>query len=122
LPGGLLYSNIIDSGVFRTESLDLLPPTLLRNDDQIASDHLPVLITFRSPRSDPFRILSATTADGFVRLRWQAQPGRRYRVDVSPDLGEWKSLEGQIETRSAVGIWNSPMRFSQRFYRIWLLP
>jgi endonuclease/exonuclease/phosphatase family metal-dependent hydrolase len=122
LPGGLLYSNLTWGMVFSTETMDPRPPTLSRFDVQTASDHLPVLVTFRNPRSDPFRITSAAITDRLVSLRWQAQPGRRYQIEGSRDFDEWGLVPGKIEAGSTNGVWNSLMRFDQQFFRVRLEP
>ncbi|MFN7140862.1 MAG: immunoglobulin domain-containing protein, partial [Limisphaerales bacterium] len=49
LPSGVLYSNILESQVFRTDLLSPLPPGLEINDSATAADHLPVLMIFNSP-------------------------------------------------------------------------
>ncbi len=55
LPCPSLYSNILSSQVFRTDKVSPLPGGLNANDDSIASDHLPVLMTFGVPSaSAPF--------------------------------------------------------------------
>ncbi len=122
LPGGLLYSNLTGGMVFSTASLDPLPPMLSRFDDQTASDHLPVVVMFRNPRSESFRITRAVIADGLVSLRWQAQPGRHYQIEGSRDFAEWHIVPGEIEVGSTNGVWNSLTGFSQRFFRVRLVP
>ena len=58
LPSALLFTNIIDSQVFRTDLPNPLPAALLATDSVTASDHLPVVMTFRNPFAVPLQIQS----------------------------------------------------------------
>ncbi|MFM2083179.1 MAG: hypothetical protein RL380_1870, partial [Verrucomicrobiota bacterium] len=49
LPCGVLASNILSSQVFRTDLVTPTPTNFNAGDDALASDHLPVLMTFRDP-------------------------------------------------------------------------
>jgi endonuclease/exonuclease/phosphatase family metal-dependent hydrolase len=48
-PCGALASNILSSQVFRTDLVAPTPTNFNAGDDALASDHLPVLMTFRDP-------------------------------------------------------------------------
>jgi endonuclease/exonuclease/phosphatase family metal-dependent hydrolase len=53
LPCGSLFSNTASSQVFRTDLLPSPPPPLLGDDDQTASDHLPVMMIFNASVNPP---------------------------------------------------------------------
>ena len=64
MPGALLFTNLTNSLVFRTDQLTPLPGDLLGTDSRTASDHLPVLLQFRNPYDVPFRITSWSVSSG----------------------------------------------------------
>lgn len=88
-PGGLLFSNMVSSQVFRTDLLNPVPPGLQTNDDKIASDHLPVFMTFANPYDVSFKISSVTLSNALLTLNWQSSSGRQYRVESSTTLTHW---------------------------------
>ncbi len=99
LPCSLLWSNVVYGQVFRSDLLTNPPPPLLKDDDRTSSDHLPVLMVFRNPFDQPFRLLSLTCANEKVMLSWEAIRGQIYRVEGSADLGTWEPLvSGLIAT------------------------
>jgi endonuclease/exonuclease/phosphatase family metal-dependent hydrolase len=118
LPNGLLYSNILASQTFRTGLLDPLPPGLLADDDRTASDHLAVLMVFANPYLVPFRITELDVSGDFLTLRWEAQAGRRYTVEWSPDLEDWRAAASGILVGGAQGLWNAAVPTGSRFYRV----
>jgi hypothetical protein len=96
LPGGMLFTNMTGSQVFRTDLVTNPPPPLLAGDDQTASDHLPVIMYFNSPFSRPFRLLGISLADQNVTLAWESSTGRVYRVEASSNLTAWTTLASNL--------------------------
>jgi endonuclease/exonuclease/phosphatase family metal-dependent hydrolase len=92
MPCPLLFSNMVSSQVFRTDLLTNPPSPLLTNDDVVASDHLPVLMTFNNPFYKPFNTTSFSRTGTNVSLNWQSVPGQTYRVEVSTNLTAWTAL------------------------------
>jgi endonuclease/exonuclease/phosphatase family metal-dependent hydrolase len=92
LPCAMLFSNISGSEVFRTDLLTNFPPDLFSNDDQTASDHLPVLMVFANPFSEPFRLLSVEMTNQIVSLIWESQSNRSYNIEISSNLITWTPL------------------------------
>jgi hypothetical protein len=91
-PCNLLFSNIQSSQVFRTDLLNPVPSNLNSNDDIIASDHLPVMMVFNNPFTQPFMLTSFTRSNAVVALTWQSVPGQLYDVETSGDLSSWTML------------------------------
>lgn len=89
LPGGLLFSNIATSQVFRTDKFVPLPPNLLSNDSRTASDHLPVIMSFHNPYDPAPTITSFSVSNQFLHLNWLAVTGRSYRVESTTNLAAW---------------------------------
>src|SRR5262249_19120133 len=92
MPNALLLSNILSSQIFRTDKLFPVPPNLNSNDDRVASDHLPVLMVFRNPFANPFRLVSVTRNDPVLTLNWEAVPGQLYAVESSSNLVNWTTF------------------------------
>lgn len=118
LPNGLLYSNIVASQTFRTSLFDPPPAGLLADDDRTASDHLAVLIVFANPFLVPFQITQLDVSGDFLALRWEAQAGRRYTVEWSPDLDGWRTAASGILVGGSQGLWNATRPAGSRFYRV----
>lgn len=118
LPNGLLYSNILASQTFRTSLFDPSPAGLLADDDRTASDHLAVLMVFDNPYLVPFRITHLEVSGDFLTLRWDAQAGRRYTVEWSPDLDDWRAAASGILVGGSQGLWNAAVPTGSRFYRV----
>jgi endonuclease/exonuclease/phosphatase family metal-dependent hydrolase len=95
LPCGLLSSNVASSQIFRTDLLNPLPPNLFSNDDQIASDHLPVLMVFANPYTRPFRV-SIWNSNQTMHLQWPGVPGQSYRLETSSNLSDWNVLSPNV--------------------------
>ncbi|HEU0009546.1 MAG TPA: endonuclease/exonuclease/phosphatase family protein [Verrucomicrobiae bacterium] len=96
LPNTLLFSSILSSQVFRTDLLAPVPPDLNTDDSVVASDHLPVLMVFNNPFTQPFRVTSLTAADDSVSLTWESVPGQSYRVEASSILTNWTALADNL--------------------------
>lgn len=100
-PGGILFSNIVGSQVFRTDLLNPVPSGIQSTDSETASDHLPVLMMFRNPYNLPFRITSVVLSNQFLTLNWQSLSGLHYRVEGSTTLTNWDPVSPTI---TATGI------------------
>ena len=122
LPGGLLYSNLASSIVFRTDLLTNPPAPLLTNDDIIASDHLPVMMWFANPYATPFRLLSLETAGSAVTLQWESSSNRVYGVEVSTNLAVWTTLASNLTATATNTAFTTNSSPSQRFFRVYRAP
>lgn len=89
LPNGLLFSNILHSQVFRSDVLTPTPGGIQAGDSQLASDHLPVLMTFNNPYRTGFRFRIVGRGPDGLTLGWETVSGRSYRVELSDDLFHW---------------------------------
>ena len=101
-PCGLLGSNLMSSQVFRTDLLSPLPPLLNADDDSVASDHLPVLMTFANPFNTPFKLLSLTRNNQNIALQWESATNRVYRVDTSSNLVNWVALATNLFSTGSI--------------------
>jgi endonuclease/exonuclease/phosphatase family metal-dependent hydrolase len=122
LPGGLLFSNIATSQVFRTDVLNPTPALLQRTDDQIASDHLPVFMVFNNPYDVPFALTAINMSNQLVTLTWQTVMGRQYQVEGSADLMAWTKLSAALTASGTNFIWSTGATNPVQFYRVELLP
>jgi endonuclease/exonuclease/phosphatase family metal-dependent hydrolase len=95
-PNPLLFSNIQNAQVFRTDVLNPTPPNLNSNDDMVASDHLPVMMTFNNPFTQPFNATSFTLSNQSLTLTWQTVPGQAYQVEASTNLADWTIFANPI--------------------------
>ncbi|MGN6552131.1 MAG: immunoglobulin domain-containing protein [Verrucomicrobiota bacterium] len=121
LPCGLLWSNAVSSEIFRTDLLDPVPANLFSNDDQIASDHLPVRMVFANPYTKPFRV-SIWNSNETVNLSWPCTPGQAYRVENSSNLTSWTPfLDNVLATNADYSI-NSNRADGNQFFRVRRLP
>lgn len=121
-PGPLLYSNIKTSQVFRTDRLTPLPSNLNSNDCKVASDHLPVLMTFNNPYDKPFQLLSFTRNDLTVTLNWQSVPGQPYRVESSTNLTTWSALANNLVATGSTVTYATNLNDVARYFRIYRMP
>ncbi|MGA4579754.1 endonuclease/exonuclease/phosphatase family protein [Limisphaera sp. VF-2] len=120
LPSGLLVSNVVASGVFRSDREWPRPVGVELGDSALASDHLPVWTVFANPFLPPR--LTWDVRGGKSWLRWWSGAGQRYRLEVSTDLERWTSWE---ELWAAGPGWmESPVEMTDvgRFYRVVRLP
>jgi endonuclease/exonuclease/phosphatase family metal-dependent hydrolase len=120
LPCGLLFSNAVNSQVFRTDLLNPLPPNLNSNDDRVGSDHLPVLLIFGNPYRGSFRLLSIVRNDPSVVLSWQSVPGQRYQVQGSSNLANWSVLASGLTATGSVFDFTTNTVGPIRFFRVQL--
>ena len=124
-PSALLVSNIIGGQVFRTDLLTNFPANLFSNDDKIASDHLPVLMTFANPFDTPFKLLSIAQTNQNVTLKWESQNNRNYNIEASSNLVAWTLFATNLATTTTNATYaftsnNVPDRI--KFFRIYRVP
>jgi endonuclease/exonuclease/phosphatase family metal-dependent hydrolase len=124
-PCPLLHSNITASQVFRTDLLTNFSSNLFSNDDKIASDHLPVLMTFANPFNTPFKIVSIARSNLSVTLQWESQTNRTFTVEASTNLLLWSPFATNLFSAAT----NSPFVFntnnvpeSVKFFRVYRVP
>ena len=118
-----LWTNIINSQVFRTDLLANPPPPLLANDDITASDHLPVLMEFNNPFTTPVLLPRITGNVGFAYGKFgfnlKGRAGRTVVVDASPDLKLWLPAWTNVLGTGPV-YFSDPQwtNYTRRFYRL----
>lgn len=118
MPNALMFSNIIGSQIFRTDKLFPVPPNLNSNDDRIASDHLPVLMVFKNPYQNPFRIVSAVRSNLSVTLNWESVPGQPYTVESSPDLVSWAPFATNLMATNFSTVLITNAADASQFFRV----
>ena len=111
LPSGSLFSNIAGSQVFRTDLLYPVPSNLYSNDDETASDHLPVMMTFANPFNTPFRLLSLGVTNQTVSLKWESQNNRVFNIEVSTNFIVWTPFVTNLAATTA----NPTLTFTTNF-------
>ena len=124
-PSALLASNLSGGQVFRTDLLPNFPSNLFSNDDQIASDHLPVLLTFANPFNTPFQLLAVARTNQNLTLQWESQNHRTFNIEASSNLAAWTPFATNLFTTTT----NSPFVFTTnnvadriKFFRIYRVP
>ncbi len=122
LPGGLLFSNIASSQVFRTDLFSPSPPGVLSLDSRTASDHLPVLMVFHNPYDTPYRVTSFTVSNQLARLNWQSTTGRQYQVLTSSDLLSWTAVSTNLTATATNTVFTAPAVGSPQFFRVYRVP
>jgi endonuclease/exonuclease/phosphatase family metal-dependent hydrolase len=122
LPGGLLFSNMATSQVFRTDVLNPMPPPVLLFDDKTASDHLPVLMAFDNPFNAPFALTSITTTSNLVTLNWETTAGRQYDVEGSSDLQSWTKVATSLYAPSTSFAFSTNVAEIMQFFRVYRAP
>ena len=122
LPGGLLFSNLASSQIFRSDRLTPLPSNLTSNDSRIASDHLPVVVSFHNPYDTLFRFTSVTPSNQFLNVSWQTTTGRTYRVESSTNFTTWTSNSPHLLAATTNLSWSVSQNASRQFLRIYRLP
>jgi hypothetical protein len=95
-----------------------LPPNLFSNDTKVASDHLPVLMTFANPFAQPFRVTSFARTNAAVTLQWQSVPGGIYRLESSTSLTAWTALATNLLTTNYSGRISTNASDAARFFRL----
>ena len=122
LPGGLLFSNIASSEVFRTDRLNPLPSGLFTNDSATASDHLPLLMVFTNPFDLLLRVTAIYISNEEVRLSWPSSPGRQYALEGSSDLLSWGALSTNVTATTSNINQSLTLTTNRQFWRVHLLP
>jgi len=122
LPCGLLFSNIANSQVFRTDKLSPMPPNLFTNDSATGSDHLPVIMSFYNPFDTVFRFTSVTPSNQFLNVSWQSTTGRTYRVESSTNFTTWTSNSPNLLATTTNLSWSLNRNATRQFLRIYRLP
>ena len=117
-PNELLGSNIRTSQVFRTDLLNPLPPGVNASDDSVASDHLPVLMVFNNPYTQPFQITSITRNDSLVALQWESVPGQLYQVEISSNLWSWTALATNLTATNFNSSFTTNASDPAKFFRV----
>jgi endonuclease/exonuclease/phosphatase family metal-dependent hydrolase len=117
-PCRLLSSNIVSSQVPRTDLLYPVPSGLNSNDNKVASDHLPVLMTFANPYTRPFRLTSFTRSNSAVTLQWEALPGQNYRVEWSSNLDGWATLADNLAATNYSFLLSTNRTNAPQFFRV----
>jgi endonuclease/exonuclease/phosphatase family metal-dependent hydrolase len=118
LPCAVLGSNIVGGQVFRTDLLTPLPSGLYSNDDQIASDHLPVLMVFANPFNVPFRLLSIGVAPPCVSLKWESISNCTYNIETSSNLTVWTPWAVNLVASSDSFSFTTNLPDGVRFFRV----
>ena len=121
-PSHLLFSNLATSQVFRTGKLNPVPPNLNGNDDQVASDHLPVLMVFNNPYDKPFQLTAITRSNPTVALTWESVFGQPYRVESSSNLTTWTVLASNLVAADATITYTTNLPEAQRYFRVYRVP
>lgn len=102
---------------------DPLPLTLNANDDSVASDHLPALMTFANPFSAPFKLLSFSRTNQTVTLRWESMVNRFYNLETSSNLANWTILASNLlSTGSNLDFSTNNLADPVKFLRVRRLP
>jgi endonuclease/exonuclease/phosphatase family metal-dependent hydrolase len=120
LPCAALVTNLVGGLVFRTDVLTNPPVAeVYLTDSRTASDHLPVMLEFKSPYPP---LVPLTRTDNVSTLSWESLPGQRFLIKSAPDLAvpysSWLPVIDEIVAdgyRSSLSI-TSPA--PQEFYRI----
>ena len=122
-PCDQLASNIVSSQVFRTDLLNPVPLNLNSNDDKVASDHLPVLMTFANPFNTPFKLLAITRTNQSVTLQWESATNRVFSVETSTNLAQWTPLATNLFATSTNSFFTTNNIGDQlKFFRVYRVP
>lgn len=92
MPCPLLSSNFAGGEVFRSDTLNPVPPNLFTNDSATASDHLPVLVRFGNPYVEALPHLTVQAVGDMITLNWNSTSNVIYGVDSSTNLSTWSTL------------------------------
>lgn len=118
LPGGLLFSNVVRAVVFRTATLQPLPPGLNRDDEITASDHLPLWVEFAHPEAPSFRILRVAAGGHRLRLVWESAPGFEYTPEFTGDWQVWTPLSPELIGVGPELNWEGAAPAAPAFFRV----
>jgi hypothetical protein len=73
----------------------------------------------------PLRLDAVGMKEGALSFSWSSQPGRRYRVESTPDLGNpaWQTNREVVAESAIVAFTDAEAASTgRRFYRVLLLP
>ncbi|SRR5579862_2057257 len=118
LPCAALGSNIVGSQVFRTDRLIPPPSNLYSDDDQIASDHLPVFMIFANPFNMPFRLLAISVAPPSVSLKWESISNCSYNIEISSNLAAWTPWAVNLVANSDRFSFTTNLPDGMKFFRV----
>lgn len=118
LPGGLLFSNVVRAEVFRTATLQPLPPGLNRDDEITASDHLPLWVEFAHPEAPVLRISRLELRGDRMTLAWEAAPGFEYMAEFTSDWRTWTGLSPALSGEGPELLWEGPAPPAPAFFRV----
>jgi endonuclease/exonuclease/phosphatase family metal-dependent hydrolase len=118
LPCAALGSNIVGSQVFRTDLLTPPPANLYGDDDQIASDHLPVFMVFANPFNVPFRLLAISAAPPSISLKWESVSNCLYNIEVSSNLTAWTPWAVNLVASSDSFTFTTNLPDGVKFFRV----
>ena len=122
-PNALLRSNVTAGQVFRTDLLTNFPSNLFSNDDKIASDHLPVLLTFANPFNTPFNVTTFTRTNQSVSLKWESATNRIFSVEVSTNLTQWTAVASNLfATGTNFTFTTNNISDKAKFFRVYRVP
>jgi endonuclease/exonuclease/phosphatase family metal-dependent hydrolase len=119
LPCGALFSNIVSSQVFRTDLLPSPPPPLLADDDQTASDHLPVMMVFKADTLPPNLTVVGIDSSGLT-LSFPSQNGLSYAVEFKhgADDPDWQVLTNVLGSGLPVTVTDADTTSVLKLYRV----
>ena len=121
LPGGLLLFELRGSGVPHRPAHESAR-TVADDDDETASDHLPVMMYFANPYESSFRLLSVAAVEGNVTLQWETVSNRVYGVEVSTDLTAWLPLVSNLTATGTSLTFTTNAASGQEFFRVYRVP
>jgi endonuclease/exonuclease/phosphatase family metal-dependent hydrolase len=117
LPNALLFTNLLDGQIFRTDLATNISPAL-PGDATNASDHLPVFVRFQNPYAVPPRILSFSVSKAVGNLSSTAITGGRYRVEISTNLHAWAPLATNLLATNGLLSFGTNATGAARFLRV----
>ncbi|HZL43622.1 MAG TPA: endonuclease/exonuclease/phosphatase family protein [Verrucomicrobiae bacterium] len=118
LPCALLSANLSAAAVFRTDLLTNPPFPVRTNDDRLASDHLPLIVSFNNPYDKPFRIINITRNESGMGVRWESVPGQKYSVEESGDLRTWTAICDEVAASESTCDFTAPAEPGRCFLRV----
>jgi len=123
LPGSLLFTNLATNWIFRTDYLNPVPPGLLADDVQTASDHLPLVAIFRNPYYVPAPFTAGIRIENQAGvISWNSVPGNKYVVRGSYNLTSWFDVSPTITATGPSTDWTGALVPTRMFFRIVNVP
>jgi endonuclease/exonuclease/phosphatase family metal-dependent hydrolase len=118
LPCATLHSNIFGSMVFRTDPLTNAYPLLRTNDSRDASDHLPLLMVFNNPFTQPFRLISITRSNECLDLSWESVPGQVFCLEHATHPTVWTTLADSLLATGWTCAFHTKASSNPEFFRV----